>query len=320
MILAGDVGGTKTLLLLREDGRTIAEERYASQAYGDLSHMVKEFLDATGGRPARAAIGVAGPVNDNRCWATNLPWQIDGDKLAFQLGIGKIRLLNDFATIGYGLESLGPDDVVALNDRQPDPRGPIAILGAGTGLGEGLMVWCGERYVFVPSEGGHADFAARNDREVGFLRFMLGLHERVSIERAISGPGIGNLFRYLVDAGRKPHDGVAAAVAAGEDIASVVSAHAKARDCPVSVETMDMFLNLYGAEAGNLALKVLATGGVFLAGGIAAKNIDLIRAGPFMAAFGDKGRLSDLVRSIPVRVVVNTRVGLLGAASVAERL
>lgn len=320
MILAGDVGGTKTLLVLKDGQTVLAEERYASKDYGGLTHIVRDFLALTAAKVDRAAFGVAGPVQDNRSKATNLPWDIDGARLAADLGIAEVRILNDFAAVGFGLEALGPDDMVALNDGKADPDGPIAILGAGTGLGEGFMVKCGAERAFVASEGGHVDFGPRNEREIGFLRFMLRLHKRVSVERAVSGPGIANLYLYMIDAGRRPTEEVAKDIAAGGDVAAIVARHAQTRDCPVCVEVMDTFLNLYGAEAGNLALKILASGGVYVAGGIAPKIIDLIRTGPFMAAYGAKGRLSDVVRSFPVKVVLNPKVGLLGAALVAERI
>lgn len=315
--LAGDVGGTKTLLMLRDGDHVIAEKRYPSQAYGDLAHMVADFLETAGARPQLAALGVAGPVAGNRSRATNLPWEIDGDRLARVLGIPRVKLLNDFAAVGFGLAELEADDVVPLNDVAPDSRGPVAILGAGTGLGEGFLVRSGLTEAFLPSEGGHADFAPRTEREIGFLRFMLRFHKRVSIERAVSGPGIGNLFRYVIDSGILPSEEVAQEVAAGGDVPEIVSRHTLAGDCPASAESMDIFLNLFGAEAGNLALKILPTGGVYIVGGVAAKNLDLLRRGAFMTAYGDKGRLSGLVRSFPVRVVVNQSVGLLGAARVA---
>lgn len=320
MILAGDVGGTKTLLMLKDGQRVLAEKRYSSKDYGGLEHIIRDFLAQFGAKVDRAAIGVAGPVHDNRSRATNLPWEIDGDRIARELGIAKVIILNDFAAVGHGLEALRPEDLVSLNDAKADPQAPIAILGAGTGLGEGFLVHCGNQRVFVASEGGHVDLAPRNEREIGFLRFMLRIHKRVSVERAVSGPGIANLYTYLVDSGQRPTEEVAREIATGGDLAEIVARHARSRDCAVCVETMDMFLNLYGAEAGNLALKVLAAGGVYVAGGIAPKIIDLIRTGPFMAAYGAKGRLSDVVRSFPVHVVMNPKVGLLGAALVAERL
>lgn len=325
-VLAGDVGGTKTLLMVRDGQRIIAQERYSSSGYGNLSHILREFvakIERESGPVAidRAVIGVAGPVHDNCCRATNLPWEIDGERISADLRIGKLKLINDFVAIGFGIHSLGAEDVVALNPHEPDPRGPIAILGAGTGLGEGFLVPSGEgRFEFLASEGGHADFAPRNEQEFGFLRFMTRVLKRVSIERAVSGPGIANLYNYLVDWGLGPTESVAKRVAAGEDIGAVVTDHARARTCQLCVEVMDLFLSLYGAEAGNMALRILASGGVYVAGGIAPKILDLIRTGPFMAAFGDKGRLSDLVRSFPVRVISNPTVGLLGSARVAEEL
>lgn len=319
-ILAGDVGGTKTFLQLTVGPDVLLDRRYNCAAYGDITHMIRDFLAEAGQVPEVAVLGVAGPVVSNRCYATNLPWVIDGDRLALDLGIAQVRLINDFAAVGWGIRALAPEDFSPLNPAEPDITGPVAFLGAGTGLGEGFLIPCGTGEVVVTSEGGHADLAPRNEKEVGVLRYLLRVHKRVSVERVVSGPGIANLYHFLVYSGRVPAPEVRQAIDLGGDIAAIVADHARARDCEVCVEAMDLFMAFYGAEAGNLALKILPSGGVYLAGGIAAKILDLMQAGPFMAAFGDKGRLSDLVRSFPVRVITNPKVGLLGAARLARSL
>ncbi|MBU6427938.1 MAG: glucokinase, partial [Cyanobacteria bacterium REEB65] len=287
-LLAGDVGGTKTFLRLVHGPDVVREARYDSQAYGDLAHMLREFLEPASIRPACSAIGVAGPVVQNRCTATNLPWVLDGDRIAADLGIASVKLINDFAAIGWGIRALVPEDFAPLNPAVPDPAGPIAFLGAGTGLGEGFLLPALGGEVVVNSEGGHADLAPRNEAEIAVLRYLLRLHQRVSVERIVSGPGIANLYHYLVYAGRKPNPAVRQAIDLGGDVGAIVSEHALAGDCALCVEAMNLFMGFYGAEAGNLALRVLPTGGVYLAGGIAAKILELLKTGPFMAAFGDK--------------------------------
>lgn len=317
-LLAGDVGGTKTFLRLVSGPEVVLESRYDSGAFGDLLHMVRDFLAKVDVKPQRAVFGIAGPVTGNRSYATNLPWVIDGARLSADLGIPEVRLINDFAAVGWGIRALAPEDFRPLNPAEPDPKGPVAFLGAGTGLGEGFLVPCGTGEVVVTSEGGHADLAPRNEREMGVLRYLLRVHKRVSVERVVCGPGIANLYHYLVYAGRQPVPAVRQAIDLGGDIAAIVADHARARDCELCIEAMDLFVSFYGAEAGNLALKILPTGGVYLAGGIAPKILDLLETGPFMAAYGDKGRMSDLVRSFPVRVILNPKVGLLGAARYAQ--
>ncbi|MBI6547105.1 MAG: glucokinase [Cyanobacteria bacterium NC_groundwater_1444_Ag_S-0.65um_54_12] len=320
VILSGDVGGTKTLLALRSGEQLLAEKRYASRDYGDLVELVRDFFANVGLAPQRAVFGVAGPVKAGCSKATNLPWEISAERLQKELAIPIVQLINDFAAVAHGLRALGPQDLVPLNDTVPQPGGTVVVLGAGTGLGEGFLVSCDGKEIYVASEGGHADFAPRNEQEIALLRYILRSRRRASVERLVSGPGIVTIYNFLSESSLKSSQATLPEHAATGDLPALVTRHALAGDCALCVETMELFLRLYGAEAGNLALKALPTGGVYVAGGIAPKISDLLRNGTFLSAYGDKGRMSELVKSFPVQVVINPQVGLLGAHLVASRL
>jgi glucokinase len=324
-ILAGDIGGTKCLLeLADEKGKPIKEQRYDSKAYPDFALVVKEFLKETGVHPERACFAIAGPVVDDKVRTTNLPWMIDARVLEKSLDIPRVHLINDFTAQALAILELGPDDMVELCPGSTVGGGPVAILGAGTGLGEAFLVYNGVRYEVVPSEGGHCDFAPESERQMDLLRYLHAkLDGHVSYERLLSGMGIVNIYSFLRDRryGIERAD-VRAAMAAGDPAAAIAkfaSAAGAERD-GLCDTTMDLFCEIYGQEAGNLALKVLATGGVYVAGGIAAKNIARMQDGSFARGYGDKGRLGNIVRSIPVRCVTNQRSGLIGAAVAATRL
>ena len=322
-VLAGDIGGTKTLLAIVDvddvSARIHAEHRYDSHAYPGLAPMIREFLAQNPGiRCERAGFGIAGPVIDNRSEATNLPWIIDGGSLMTDLSLGPTRLVNDFVAVAYGISRLGDADLAVVNPGIRDPYGPIAIVGAGTGLGEGFMVWTGDRYAVVPSEGGHCDYAPRNELEIGLLRYLLREYAHVSMERVVSGLGLRNIYAYLREAGVAPESAaIRAAVEAGEDLGALIGTHALAGTDALCTATLALFVSAYGAEAGNVALKVVARGGVFIAGGIATKILPALTNGAFRAAYVDKGRLSNLVSSIPAFVITHPRVGLIGAAVAA---
>lgn len=323
-VLAGDIGGTKTIVALVEvdhTGPRIAlERRYDSQAFAGLAPIVEAFLSETGVRAERASFGVAGPVVEDRCVATNLPWVVDARQLERTLGLGPTRLLNDFEAVAYGVLHVQEKDLVVLNPGTRVPRAPIAVLGAGTGLGEAFLIWAGDGYQVVPSEGGHVDFAPRDELQIGLLRYLLARHARVSYERVVSGIGLRNIYAYLRDTGVAPESpAVRDAIARGEDLGKVVGTHAVAGTDALSSATIDLFVSVYGAEAGNMALKVVARGGVFVAGGIATKILPRMTDGRFRAAYVDKGRLSSLVESIPAYVITDPRVGLIGAAMAALR-
>ncbi len=229
------------------------------------------------------------------------------------------RSSTTFVAVGYGIELLGPSDLATLQEGTPTPHGPIALIGAGTGLGQGFLLWEGDHYRVLPSEGGHGDFAPRDKVQVGLLRFLQQQFERVSWERLLSGAGLINTYRYLHSAAVAPEQATVRAEMEKEDPATVISRHALAGTDCLSVRSLDLFCEIFGAQAGNLALTVVATGGVYLAGGIAPRIVERLKDGRFLTAFRDKGRMSELLSRIPVHVIMNPNVGLLGAAAVAGR-
>lgn len=330
-VLAGDLGGTKTLLMIGTCQGTrvtsVYEQRYDSADFDNLLPMVQAFLRAAGDHARsveRACIAVAGPVTETpdgqSASITNLPWRFDSGSLAAQLGIARVRLINDFQGVGYGIEALGEEDIVTLQMGAPRACGPRVVLGAGTGLGAGVLVWAHDFYEVLPSEGGHADFAPTDVEQTELLRALLAEFDHVSCERLICGRGLVRIYEFLRARNAAPEsDALHAAMAQG-DAAAAISAAALAKTDRLAQAALDLFVRLYGAQAGNLALTVLATGGVYIAGGIAAKILDKLRDGAFMKAFLAKGRMAALLADMPVRVVINARVGLLGAALAASRL
>lgn len=323
MILAGDIGGTKTLLALYENsGGTpspVREESYRSGDFTSLEDMLLRFL----GRAPRAALraacfAVAGPVIDGRSRTTNLPWELDEGRLAEVLST-RVRLLNDLEGAAHGLVLIGRDRLEVLQAGVQRP-GNMALIAAGTGLGEAILVRAGERYHAVASEGGHADFAPRTDQEIALLGYLRNEYGHVSYERVLSGPGLHNIYRFLRDsrAVAEP-EWLRERLEAG-DPSATISEVALAAGHPLCTAALGLFVSIYGAEAGNLALGALALGGVFVAGGIAPRILPALRDGAFVEAFADKGRLADLLRSIEVSVVLDPRLTLIGAAAVAGDL
>ena len=310
-VLAGDIGGTKTALLRGRwhNGRldVLAEARYDSAAYADLAEPVREFLGDVPPPPV-ACFAVAGPVQPapgggTQARITNLPWQLDSARLAADLGIARVTLINDLAGVGHGIALLEPNDIVTVQTGTEQPDAPRAVLGIGTGLGMALLLPQRGAWRVFPSEGGHVDFAPLDDQQVRlreFARLRLGL-ERVSFERLAAGPGLALIHEFL---GGPAVD------------AATVSARAAAGDARAR-ETLHLFARLCGAVAGNLALTCLPFGGLYLAGGVVQKNLALFRSAAFVDAFHAKGRMSDLLRRVPLRVLTEPRVGLLGAAACA---
>jgi glucokinase len=321
-ILAGDIGGTKSLLCICDESlRPVFERRYPSGEHKDFTDIVKKFLAEAGQTPQRACFGIAGPVQDDVCRATNLPWVIEGRALEAATGIRSIRLINDFHANAASVEVLRDEDTVSLKAGTRDPKGPVAILGAGTGLGEAFLFHSGTQYHVVASEGGHADFAPRTEEEIGVLRYLIkkfGGH--VSYERILAGKGLVNLYEALREMGHAPESEAVRAEFEREDPPAVVSRRGLDKSDALCDRALSLFCAVYGAEAGNLALKVMASGGVFVAGGIAPKILPRLQDGTFTQAFLDKGRLTRLVEGIPVRVITNPIAPILGAASVASRL
>jgi len=322
IILAGDIGGTKTLLRLGEVGNEVlAERHFDSHAYGSLNDIVAEFLrEDAAHHVAGACFGVAGPVESGRAKITNLPWQIEAAAISAQFGIPQVALINDFQAVAYGIEALESHDLATLQAGEPLHQGVRAVIGAGTGLGEGFMVWQESHYEALPSEGSHADFAPADALQIELLRYLSRKYGHVSYERLVSGPGLVDIFEFLRN--REELDVSSALHVAMEtdDPSAAISRFALEDRDRLAVQALDLFVRIYGAEAGNLALKVLARGGVYVAGGIAPKIIEKLKDGSFLRAFADKGRFAGLLGAIPVHVVLNPKVGLMGAARVAERM
>lgn len=321
MILAGDIGGTKTHLALfpTEGPRSpVRQETFASGDFKDLDAIVTRFL-TQGAQVTAACFGVAGPVFRNRAEATNLPWVIDGERLAGILGIPRAWIINDLEATGYGIGLLTTDEFFTLNVGDPSQGGNRAVIAAGTGLGEAILFWNGEAHLPSASEGGHADFAPRNALEIALLQYLLGKFDRVSCERVISGMGLPLLYAFLKDTGHGTEPPwLTEAIAVG-DPNVVITETALEGTVDLCVKTLDLFIALYGAEAGNLALKAKATGGVYVGGGIAPKILPKLRAGGFMAAFTAKGRFAEFMQAIPVHVILNPQAALLGAFHFARR-
>jgi glucokinase len=321
MLLAGDIGGTKTSLAIYspEAGARapLSEATFPSTQYPNLESLVREFLDQVDVPVERATFGVAGPVVGGRATITNLSWVIDEAELRSVLNLSTVRLLNDLEAIGYGVPFLKPEDLHTLNEGQPVTGGAIAVIAPGTGLGEAFLTWDGTRYRSHATEGGHADFAPTNDRQVGLLRHLLERFDHVSYERVCSGMGLPNIYAYLKDSGYAEEPAwLAGELAAVDDPTPVIvnAALDSQRPCELCVATLNIFVSILGAEAGNLALKVLATGGVYVGGGIPPRILSILKRGPFMESFRSKGRFSDLMSRMPVHVILNPKVALLGAA------
>ena len=354
MILAADIGGTNTSLALfewtTERVEPIRQERFHSADYKALEDILDEFLN----RPAAvdpersptgedtlpsaameereiiaasepltidaACIGVAGPVINNQSRTTNLPWVIDGPTIGQKFDIPQVQLLNDLEATAYGLFLLRAEEVFVLNTGSP-PKGKqaIALIAAGTGLGESILFWDGTRYRPMPTEGGHSDFAPNSDIEIDLLRHLRGSYLHVSYERVVSGPGLHAIYEYLRDTKKNEPTWLAEKIKVEDPAATIAQAGLKG-EAEIAKQALELFASIYGAEAGNLALKALALDGVYLGGGIAPKLLAKLKDGTFMRGFTNKGRYKRLMNSIPVKVILNHQTALLGAASVAGRL
>jgi glucokinase len=330
MILAGDVGGTKVHLALYsfEGGRLkpVRDAKFPAPEFASLDAVVEKFLTGTAAddRTEReqivaACFGCPGPVRDGRLKLTNLPWTLDQHDLAKSLDIEHIFLINDLEANGYGIPELAAEAIVTLHPGDAAVVGHRGLIAAGTGLGQALLIWDGKAHRPIPSEGGHCDFAARNDREIALLQYLRKtLNGRVSWERVVSGLGIKNIYAYLRDVERLEEPQWLRDRITAEDQNAVIGQCAEDGSSPLCFETMQMFASAYGAETGNIALKVLASGGMYLGGGIAPKMLKTLKSGGFMQAFLDKGRLSPVLEAIPVRVILDDTCALLGAAAYAE--
>ncbi|WP_455241322.1 glucokinase [Petrachloros mirabilis] len=351
MILAGDIGGTKTHLALfdwkTERVEPVRLETFHSADYASLDEMLVEFLtppkppmpldelerhneedeqpttETQPDEPIKieaACFGVAGPVIQNHCHTTNLPWVVDGAALAKQFDIPHVLLLNDLEAMAHGILLLRQDELFTLNAGTPPlQKQAIALIAAGTGLGECILYWDGNKYKPMPSEGGHADFAPNTDNEIELLRHVRSQYLHVSYERVLSGSGLHAIYEYVRDSKKNEPTWLAEKIKAGDPAAEIAEAGLKGQ-AEIAKQTLDLFASIYGAEAGNLALKAMAINGVFLGGGIAPKLLHKLKDGTFMKAFTNKGRYKRLMSNIPVYVVHNEQTGLLGAASTAAQL
>jgi glucokinase len=321
MILAGDIGGTSSrLAFFAEDGERlerVVEETYTSLDHANLETMVKRFVSSHDLPVDVACFGIAGPVRNGRVEAVNLPWAIDARELAHLLRVEVVGLLNDLEAHAYGIVMLAPEDFVVLNQGAPDASGNAAVIAAGTGLGEAGLYWDGGQHRPFAGEGGHASFAPDDPLQVELLSFLMPEFGHVSWERVLSGPGLHNIYRFLRDTGRGEEPAWLTRELRDHDPPAVISQAALAGTSALCRQALEFFVSLYGAEAGNLALKVMATAGVYVGGGIAPKIIQKLTGSIFMDAFVAKGRLKPLLQEIPVRVIMNDKAALLGAARFA---
>ncbi len=323
MILAGDVGGTNTRLALYDPGggrlTPVISKNYPSPKYEGVTDIIREFLEDVPDPPFYVCLGVAGPIREGRSSATNLPWVIESARIAEDLGLGMVEIINDLEALAHGISILEPDDFVILNEGDEDPNGNRALVAAGTGFGVAGLVRESRGYRPFPSEGGHTDFAPRGPLETDLLAYLAERHDHVSYERVISGPGLTNIYRFLRDTGRCEEPDWLAEMVSGDDPPAVTSSAALEGKSELCKKALDLFVSVMGAKAGNVALEFMATGGLFIGGGIAPKIIDELLEPTFMDAFRAKGRMKSLLEAVPVQVIRNDQAALLGAASLSIR-
>jgi len=320
--LAGDIGGTKTLLSIgtADEREPLKKKSYVSAAYAGLADIIDEFLAETGIRNVSAAcFALAGPVAGRVVKLTNLPWVVDGDELAARFGIKQVALINDFEAVGQGVVALQSDEVLTLQTGVELLQDVRLVVGAGTGLGVAWLSWQDGVYTVHPSEGGHMDFAPADDLQCLLLRYLQHRHAHVSYERIVSGPGLHAIFEFMRDTGlATPSVRLLEAMESG-DAAAVLTQFSQAGDEAIARMTVDLFLSVYGAFVGNLALAALPRGGIYIAGGIAAKISAKMQSGEFINAFLSKGRFDELLATLPVHMVLNPHIGLMGANLIAQR-
>jgi glucokinase len=318
MILTGDIGGTNARLAYFEvdagKPRLVAQEVYPSRESSSLDDIVTRFVSSQAQKPDMACFGVAGPVRNGRVETSNLPWLVDSAQLATELGLPKVLLINDLEANAWGIAELKDENLVALNQVKAPRGGNQAVVAAGTGLGEAGLFWNGDKYEVFASEGGHCDFAPRNELEIELLRHLSARFGHVSVERIVSGPGLVNVYRFLRDTHRGEEPSwLTDQMAHGDPAAAISSAGVNGKS-PLAEHALDLWISIYGAEAGNVAMKLMATGGIFLGGGIAPRLVSRLSGPLFMQAFTAKGRMQALLESIPVKVIVYDKIALTGAA------
>lgn len=322
MILVADIGGTHARLGLvegREDEPVIVQSAtFPSREFFRFEDILEQFFASRSQRVSGACLAVAGPVRGDQVRTTNLSWNIDSASIQSQLKCDWVRLINDLEAVAWAIPSLGPHSLAVLNAGEPQP-GNQAVISAGTGLGEAFLFWDGTAHHPSPSEGSHADFAGRSDLEMELGKYLRLRFGHVSYERVVSGEGLQNIYQFLRERGRRAEPAWLLVEMASKDPAAVISEAALNGKSQTAILALDLFVSIYGAEAGNLALKTMAVGGVFLAGGIAPAILPRLQQGPFLAAFADKGRFTEMMRRIPVRVILDPLAGLRGAARLGLR-
>lgn len=327
-VVAGDLGGTKTLFCVVEceagATRIVRQRRYECADFDSFSAMLRAFLESEPTDIVAACFAIAGPVRETasgqQVKITNLPWDINSVSLAREFGLAQVRLINDFAAVGYGLDMLRSEDLIVLNRVEPVPHGPRAVLGAGTGLGQALLVWQQDHYEVIPTEGGQGCFAPNDVLQLELARYLMERHAYVPHELILSGSGLVRVYEFLRERDTAPESPAVTEAMLQEDPAAVITRAALDQNDPLADAALDLFVAIYGAQAGNLALSAGATGGLYIAGGIAPKIISRLIDGNFMRAFTHKGKMSTYAQAIRVQVAMNPDVGLLGAVSAAARL
>jgi len=320
-ILAGDIGGTKTNLAVfvkqdHEKNRCIAEASYLNREYDGIEPIMHRFFDEHDTHNTdRACFGVAGTVHHGACIMPNLGWELEETSLSKNIGIQRVTLINDLAATAYGISQLSTDDVVTLNEGHVDAEGNTALIAAGTGLGEAILVKTAHGLHISATEGGHASFAPENDDEAELWHYLSSKFGHVSVERLVSGSGLYHIYMFLRDTEcYTESESIQSEIASAVDASASIAAHARSKDSPLCTAALHQFVSIYGAEAGNLALKALATGGLYVGGGIAPKIVDALSDGLFISAFLNKGRFKPLLSNIPVKIILEPKTALLGAA------
>jgi glucokinase len=316
MILAGDIGGTKTNLGLFDEQQgklvRVAHKRYASREYPGLLEAVTDFLHENPAKIASASFGIAGPVVNNAVHATNLPWVVDGAALSKHLGLDRVWLLNDLEAHAYGIGLMGPSDLLTLNPGVSAPQAPRAVIAAGTGLGEAILFWDGKQHLALATEAGHADFAPSTEQQGELWKFLKARHEFVSVETVLAGSGFQRVHEFLNPALRHPDFDTP-----GADSGPGITERGLSGECPVCAATLNLWIEIYGSEAGNLAVRTVARGGVYVSGGIAAKILPKLKNDRFVSAATRKEKMQAFIAKIPMHVVLNEELPLIGAAYVA---
>lgn len=319
MILAGDIGATRTrLAAFQTEGNRldcVVQKTYASQEHSGLREVLAQFIRTEGIPVHSACFGVAGPVRGGQSKISNLPWTIDCRELATQINVNSVGLMNDLEAYAYGIDALESKDFVTLSEGSEDAEGNRAVISAKTGLGMAGLYWDGYRHHPFACEGGHADFAPRNEMQAELFSYLQKKFGHVSCERVLSGPGIRNIYEFLRDTHKAEEPTVLRdQIASARDVSALIAQLASQGKAPLCEQTMDIFVSILGAETGNCALRYMTTGGIFIAGVIAAKNVERLKQPAFLQAFLDKGRMAPLLRDMPVKVIVNDDCGLIGSA------